>query len=155
MQNTAPRVCKSLYLPLHSSATPQTSSSAPGRRSCLWPSALQCTTLEWLPRSGRQLHTRIQFNKFSFYLKNMQPVATYFCSPHSLHCAHWQTHLCRAAPLSSGRPSWSGCCRSSTPGSSGAEWVQTGPVSWTLSAAGCIAATGTRKQSLGSWVTSL
>lgn len=65
------------------------------------------------------------------------------------------THLCRAAPRSSGRPSWSGCCHSSTPGSSGAESARTGPVSWRLSAAGCIAATSTRRrdsQSLKGWL---
>lgn len=50
------------------------------------------------------------------------------------------TNLCRGAPRSSERSSWSGCCRSSTPGSSAADWARTDPGRWRLSAGGCIAA---------------
>lgn len=153
------------YLPQHSSATPQTSSSAPGRRSCLWPSALQCTTSEWLPHSERQLNTTTVTLQLSFHKSGIYSVHSYTTVLHStgnkLKPASSQhfvtelfpfprqpnsTHLCRAAPRSSGRPSWSGCCHSSTPVSSGAESVRTGPVLWMLSAAGCIAATSTRRR---------
>lgn len=43
-------------------------------------------------------------------------------------------NLCRRAPLSLRRTSWSGCCHSSTPGSSGAAQAQTAPECWTLPA---------------------
>lgn len=56
-----------------------------------------------------QIDCRLQHNK-----ENRTPVDTN------------NSYLCRAAQQSFERPSWSGCCHSSTPGSSAGEWAQRG-----------------------------
>ena len=55
LQNMSSWPCAT-HLPRHSLATPQTSSSAPGRHSCPWCCGTACTSAGWCPRSARPLH---------------------------------------------------------------------------------------------------